>query len=88
LRRAALAPICRREAPIAHVGPDGSLVEGVLDLAFREVDDDGPLWTVLDFKTDVDISARQELYVRQVCLYAEAVAKATGERAVGVLLLV
>jgi ATP-dependent exoDNAse (exonuclease V) beta subunit len=88
LRRAARAPLRRREAPVAHRLGDGSLVEGVLDLAFREQEPEGALWTVVDFKTDADISSRMESYLKQVSLYAEAVASATGERARGILLLV
>ena len=68
--------------------PDGRLIEGVLDLAFREVEADGPVWTVVDFKTDVEMGERREGYERQVALYADAVATATGERACGVLLSV
>jgi ATP-dependent exoDNAse (exonuclease V) beta subunit len=60
----------------------------MLDLAFRDADEQGPLWTVVDFKTDIDIGSRQEEYERQVFLYAQAVTIATGERAQGVLLLV
>jgi ATP-dependent exoDNAse (exonuclease V) beta subunit len=86
--RAGAADVCRREAPIVLQLPDGSLVEGVLDLAFREVEADGPIWTVVDFKTDVEMGERKEGYARQVALYAEAVARATGERARGVLLSV
>ena len=33
---------------------DGTLVEGVADLAFRE-DEPTPTWTVVDFKTDLDV---------------------------------
>jgi ATP-dependent exoDNAse (exonuclease V) beta subunit len=86
--RAGAAEVCRREAPILLDLPDGRLVEGVLDLAFREVEADGPVWTVVDFKTDVEMGERKDAYARQVALYAEAVSVATGERARGVLLSV
>jgi ATP-dependent exoDNAse (exonuclease V) beta subunit len=59
-------------------------VEGVLDLAFR----DGSEWTVVDFKTDVELAARRAAYEVQVALYARAVAAATGEPARAVLLSV
>jgi ATP-dependent exoDNAse (exonuclease V) beta subunit len=87
LRRAAAAARagrCRREAPLALVLADGTLVEGVADLAFEE---DGAT-TVVDFKTDVEIVGRLDDYRRQVALYAEAVARATGRPARGVLLRV
>jgi ATP-dependent exoDNAse (exonuclease V) beta subunit len=79
---------CRRESPISVVGPDGTLVEGVLDLAFREVENGEPIWTVVDFKTDVEIAGRREDYERQVRIYASAVTAVTGEKARGVLLSV
>jgi ATP-dependent exoDNAse (exonuclease V) beta subunit len=88
LVRAKKSGVCRRETPLVLRETDGSLVEGVLDLAFREVDDGGPVWTVVDFKTDVEIAGRREDYERQVALYASAVTAATGERARGVLLSV
>ena len=47
-----------------------------------------PIWTVVDFKTDVEIAGRREDYERQVSLYAKAVAEATGEPTRGVLLSV
>jgi ATP-dependent exoDNAse (exonuclease V) beta subunit len=88
LLRARKASACRRETPMVLREADGSLVEGVLDLAFREVEAEGPIWTVVDFKTDVEIAGRREDYERQIALYARAVTAATGERARGVLLSV
>jgi hypothetical protein len=88
LVRARNATACRREAPIVLRSADGSLVEGVLDLAFREIEGGAPVWIVVDFKTDVEIAGRREDYERQVRLYAKAVAEATGEGARGVLLSV
>jgi ATP-dependent exoDNAse (exonuclease V) beta subunit len=87
LRRAAEAARagrCRRECPVA-VEIDGVLVEGVVDAAFFE---DGGGWTVVDFKTDVEIAGRLEEYRRQVGCYAEAMARATRQAARGVLLRV
>jgi ATP-dependent exoDNAse (exonuclease V) beta subunit len=43
---------------------------------------------VIDFKTDIEIASAQDAYKQQVALYAEAVAKATGVPAQGVLLRV
>ena len=87
LRRAAAAVRagrCRREVPIAFRLEDGALVEGVADLAFAE---DGQ-WTVVDFKTDVDLDERLAEYRRQVALYARAIASATAAPARGLLLRV
>jgi ATP-dependent helicase/nuclease subunit A len=75
---------CRREAPVLLRLDDGTLVEGVVDAAFL---DDGA-WTVVDFKTDVEIAGRLDEYRRQVGLYATAIARATGTPARGVLLRV
>jgi ATP-dependent helicase/nuclease subunit A len=58
---------------------DGTLVEGRIDLAFR--DKNG--WVVVDYKTG---SADQQKAVRQLRLYAHALATATGLPARAVLL--
>ena len=73
---------CRREAPVAGRDADGTLVEGVVDLAFREAG----AWTVVDFKTDHELEAELDRYRRQVALYAELIARATGEPATPLLL--
>ncbi|MGE5049525.1 MAG: UvrD-helicase domain-containing protein, partial [Deltaproteobacteria bacterium] len=73
LRRAAAAEECRREEPLAHLMPDGTLLEGVVDLAFREASG----WTVVDFKTDAHPQAQPQ-YLRQLLLYCDAIEAATG----------
>ncbi len=81
----------RRETPVALRLADGSLAEGVVDLAFREPADAArgeARWTVVDFKTDRELETRRSEYARQVALYAEAVSRATGEPADAVLLVV
>ena len=82
VRRAARAASCRRETPVAIRLEDGVLVEGVVDAAFLE----DSVWTVIDFKTDVEIAGRLDEYRRQVALYTAAIARATGTAARGVLL--
>ena len=85
LRRAAAAQQrgeLRRETPVWLRLADGSLAEGVVDLAFREAG----VWTVVDFKTDRDLEAHRAEHRTQVLLYAAAIAAATGETARGVLL--
>ena len=84
VRRAAAAGECRREAPVTMRGDDGVLVEGVVDLAFR----DGDVWVVVDFKTDRELEAALDVYRRQVQLYADMVGRATGGPARGVLMRV
>ncbi|MEK6286347.1 MAG: UvrD-helicase domain-containing protein [Acidobacteriota bacterium] len=88
LRRAAAASLagrCRRESPIAIKLEDGMLVEGIVDLAFIDETDPG-MWIVVDFKTDFEIGGRLEEYREQIALYSEAIARATKQRATGVLL--
>lgn len=76
---------CRREAPVMLPGLSGELIEGVVDLAYREPEAG---WVVVDFKTDAEISTRKAKYETQVLLYVEAIRAATGEAARGVLLAV
>jgi ATP-dependent exoDNAse (exonuclease V) beta subunit len=72
----------RRETPILLRLDDGSLVEGVVDLAFREDD----AWTVVDFKTDRKFE-ESDRYIAQVNLYSKAVEAATGSPTRGVVLV-
>jgi len=84
-RAAAARGSCRRETPVTLSLADGTLVEGVVDLAFEE---DGA-WTIIDYKTDRELAAAgEDRYRRQVGLYASAVAQATGKTARGILIRV
>jgi len=85
LVRARAAVRVERETALMMREPDGAILEGVVDLAFLEKDAG---WTVIDFKTDVEIASRREAYVRQIDAYARAIAAATGEPARGALLAV
>ena len=67
---------------------DGSLVGGVVDLAFREETLDFVGWTVVDFKTDREFDGSPDRYLGQVRLYSLAVCEATKLPARGVLLVV
>ncbi len=84
VRRAAAAAECRRETAVLMRLDDGTVVEGVVDAAFA----DAGGWTVIDWKTDVELGARLDDYRRQVALYARAIARATGRPARAVLLRV
>jgi ATP-dependent helicase/nuclease subunit A len=86
-RLAGQRPVGRGGAPPGDGGPerpDGEaprrVLEGVVDLVFREPDG----WVVVDYKTDLGtdptFAARQEAYRRQVDLYADAWSRLTGER--------
>jgi ATP-dependent exoDNAse (exonuclease V) beta subunit len=77
---------CRRETPVACTMPDGTIVEGIVDLAFEE---EARGWTVVDYKTDRELAAiGEDRYRRQVALYTSAIAAATGRPASGVLVRV
>ena len=79
---------CRRESPVLVKEDDGSITEGVLDLAFPTRDEEGPLWVVVDYKTDAELAGRRAEYVTQLRRYAAMVQAATGERVKAVLLRV
>jgi len=85
LARARAAERVERETPLMVKRDDGTIVEGVVDLAFLEKDKG---WTVVDFKTDVEIKSRRDAYLRQIDAYAQAIAAATGQPATGALLTV
>jgi ATP-dependent exoDNAse (exonuclease V) beta subunit len=88
LRRARVAErrsACRRETPVTYTLPDGTLLEGIVDLAFEE---DGR-WTVVDYKTGRELATDgEERYRRQVSMYASAISRATGAPCLGVVLIV
>ncbi|MGH9675400.1 MAG: UvrD-helicase domain-containing protein [Bryobacteraceae bacterium] len=81
LARARAAPVCHRELPVALPVGDAKVVEGVIDLAFRE---EGG-WVIADFKTDAHDPARRAGYRRQLRWYAAAMERLTSTPARGVL---
>ncbi|MBX3222023.1 MAG: UvrD-helicase domain-containing protein [Labilithrix sp.] len=85
LVRARSAARLEREVAVMLREDDGTIIEGVVDLAFFE-NDAG--WTVVDFKTDLDMGERRDGYARQVAIYARAIATVTGAPARGALLSV
>jgi ATP-dependent exoDNAse (exonuclease V) beta subunit len=90
LRRAAISAKkgqLRRETPVMMRLEDGTLVEGVVDLAFREDTADFAGCTVVDFKTDREFEKSSREYTSQVRIYADAVAAATNCVARGILLV-
>ncbi len=82
-QRAARAGELFREMPFCLRRDDGSLVEGVVDLLFRDDDD----WLVIDFKTDA-VGAARARYRRQLGWYVWSIARMSGEPARGILLAV
>ncbi|MGE5060381.1 MAG: UvrD-helicase domain-containing protein [Betaproteobacteria bacterium] len=83
-RAAAQQNRCRREAPIVWRDEEGSLTEGVVDLAFEQ----NQRWIVVDFKTDEDLGGNEIAYRRQVGLYAAAIEAATGRPVTAMLMRV
>jgi ATP-dependent exoDNAse (exonuclease V) beta subunit len=81
MARARRAAVMSRETPVTWLQKDGTMVEGVLDLAFEE---EG-VTIVVDFKTDHELAAGESRYRAQVQQYVGAVERATGKRARGIL---
>src|SRR5262249_24364842 len=75
---------CRREVPIAWRDNNGSLVEGVIDLAFQQANG----WTVIDFKTDEEFRGNELAYRRQVAMYASGIRAADGVQVSALLMRV
>jgi ATP-dependent helicase/nuclease subunit A len=73
LARARSALRCHREYPLVIKLDDGSVVEGVIDLAFVENNQ----WMIVDFKTDADTSDRRAQYERQLQWYGFALTRLT-----------
>jgi ATP-dependent exoDNAse (exonuclease V) beta subunit len=60
--------------PITYKLPSGVLVEGYVDLAFRQ----GSSMVVVDFKTDRELDGALDQYKRQVSLYGSAIGQTAG----------
>ena len=78
-----------REMPVslrltAESDPTAHIVDGQIDLAYETTTG----WVIVDFKTDIEMVNAQDDYKQQVALYCEAVQRATGQPATGVLLRV
>ena len=59
---------CDRELPITWKAPDGTLIEGTIDLAFEDLTG----LTVVDFKTDRELTTDLDRYRRQLTIYCQA----------------
>ncbi|HEX6463465.1 MAG TPA: PD-(D/E)XK nuclease family protein, partial [Vicinamibacterales bacterium] len=81
LARARASTTVRRETPVSWVQKDGTLIEGVLDLAF----DENGATIVVDFKTDHELALGEVRYRAQLRQYLGAVSRVTGRPASGVL---
>jgi ATP-dependent exoDNAse (exonuclease V) beta subunit len=81
VRAASGAARCARECPVLWRAPDGSIVEGTVDIVFEEGED----LIVMDFKTDREPAELKDQYERQLTLYCRAFSALRGRRARGVL---
>ncbi len=72
---------CDRELPITWKAPDGTLIEGTIDLAFEDLTG----VTVIDFKTDRELATDLDRYRRQLTVYCEALATTRNVPARGIL---
>jgi ATP-dependent exoDNAse (exonuclease V) beta subunit len=81
---------CYRELPLIWQAPDGTLIEGTIDLAFEEPDSasNERRFVVLDFKTDRELDVEGERYRRQLAIYCRALTSLKGGSARGILMRV
>jgi ATP-dependent exoDNAse (exonuclease V) beta subunit len=84
VRAADRAEKCFRELPVLWRAPDGTLIEGTVDLAFE--DRDGI--TVIDFKTGRELDADLERHKGQLTIYCRALAALRGGTLHGVIMRV
>jgi ATP-dependent helicase/nuclease subunit A len=75
----------RRECSVLHKLDDGSMMEGIADLAFAEGLNGKTIWNVVDFKTDLAIASRLDEYRAQIALYARGIAHAINVPTRGIL---
>jgi ATP-dependent exoDNAse (exonuclease V) beta subunit len=80
--RASTSQRLHREFPVTLEVEPGRLLEGTIDLAYF----DGLRWTIVDFKTDADLSAKRTQYERQLQWYSLALSRITGQPVEAVLL--
>jgi ATP-dependent helicase/nuclease subunit A len=88
MKRAHAASRCLRECPVLVTLEDGTLAEGIADLAFEELIGGERNWTVVDFKTDAAIQGHLPQYRAQLEIYMRGIARSTGLKTRGILLWV
>jgi ATP-dependent helicase/nuclease subunit A len=81
VRQAERAGRCDRELPIAWKAPDGTLIEGTIDLAFEDLTG----LTVIDFKTDRELATDLDRYKRQLTVYCQALGTLRNTNVRGIL---
>jgi ATP-dependent exoDNAse (exonuclease V) beta subunit len=88
VRTAGTSGRCYRELPLIWQAPDGTLIEGTIDLAFMESGPSERRFVVLDFKTDRELDVEGERYKRQLAIYCKALTALRGGSARGILMRV
>ncbi len=86
IRRAKSADLVMRECPLMVRLEDGVMLEGIADLAFAEGSRRAAKWTVVDFKTDLEIAPRLDEYRAQIGLYMHAITQSTRRPSTGAIL--
>jgi ATP-dependent exoDNAse (exonuclease V) beta subunit len=86
MKAAAKSARAHREYPILFKLDDGTLVEGIADLAFESFSNGATHWTIVDFKTDRDLTPYLDQYRAQLRLYIQGLHKATNAPVTGVIL--
>ena len=81
VRQAQASGACLRECPVLWRLPDGTLLEGTVDVVYEQ----GGGLTILDFKTDREPSELKDQYERQLRLYCQAFAALRRKPVRGVL---
>ena len=81
VRQAQASGACLRECPVLWRLPDGTLLEGTVDVVYEQ---SGGV-TILDFKTDREPSELKDQYERQLRLYCQAFAALRRKPVRGVL---
>jgi ATP-dependent exoDNAse (exonuclease V) beta subunit len=71
IERARKSKLCRRELPILLKLEGNRILEGVIDLAFKE----NGCWHIVDFKTDAEIGPSRKRYENQLRWYCLALAR-------------
>ncbi|MGO9055887.1 MAG: UvrD-helicase domain-containing protein [Candidatus Binataceae bacterium] len=88
MKRAHASSRCLRECPVLVTLEDGTLAEGIADLAFEEAIGGERWWTVVDFKTDAEIQGHLPRYRAQLEIYMRGISRSTGLKTRGILLWV
>lgn len=85
MKRVRASAEVRRECSVLDKLADGSMMEGIADLAFAEGANGATIWNIVDFKTDLAIASRLAEYRAQIGFYARGISRASKLPARGIL---